>query len=687
MDRSAPAPNHPSEADVFVLVEPFLQRDLVFQPNLGNALLMGAARRAGMDARLIQGQLSILPDLFDRDVEAIFSALAELDPQAHPNYAELRNADLGQLRQQSATLLETYYHQQPPRAFLDHRRINQYITHYLFTIQGIEDLIAAGREDQVPLIKRCAEGILSLNPDLIGFSAPYRFDALGQAIRKEIKQRSAVPIVIGGSFTPFIFPSRYAEVFAAQHMDYLIVGEGDLAFPRLVEALQNNAPPNNIPNVYYRAGDSIRGTPPEIVQELDSLPFPDFTPFDLDHYFTPERVLPIQTSRGCSWQRCAFCSHEAYAQGVYRTLSIPRVLAMIEYLKQTHHTSCFNFHDAEIPPGRLEEISAGILQTPTLQGQIIFKILARLEDGFLKPGLLEKLHAAGLRSVNWGMESANQRVINRMRKGIDVNNAGKILKASHKAGISNAVFIIWGFPGETPEERQDTLDFIHTHQNSIDIVISSPFMFSPFAPIGKHPEKWGLILREDVAWQSEDGVFTREKTLALGQKLHRQVLLGKISGRHTETLGRYIDIWPKEALIMIMNNHGWVRPDTLETLFAEQRDLQLYPLITGTLKVTEGKRSFTFYDYGKAFYFDAYFDETHAVSPLQERLIELSDGTRSLQTLHTIVQEEFNRTLSPDETADRVEDFFRTVFQNQWGLAFRVPFRPKPRQPEREIPA
>ena len=59
-----------------------------------------------------------------------------------------------------------------------------------------------------------------------------------------------------------------------------------------------------------------------VINNLDKLPYPDYSQFDLDLYLTPKRILPLQTARGCSWRKCAFCSHHAIDLGNYKTFSI-----------------------------------------------------------------------------------------------------------------------------------------------------------------------------------------------------------------------------------------------------------------------------------------------------------------------------------------------------------------------------
>ncbi len=659
---------------MFVLVESIASDYLLEESDLGCALIMGIAEENRIKNRFIQGQLNLIKSLFGESQKPILALITDLDHDKYPELDFLNKEKPGEIYEKNLDLFNYFYHRKSNQVFFDYRKYFNYRNSFKILAHAAKTLIIEGLYDEFPLVDSFVSQILAHDPDLIGFSMAYGFDPISRLIRKKIKETTEIPIVVGGAHTPFIKPLDYKEMFVTEYFDYLIVGQGDLAFPRLYAALNANQNPQNIPNVFYNRDGEVVGTPPEIVEDLDQLPFPDFSQFDLDHYYAPNRILPVQSSRGCSWGKCAFCSHEVYAQRKYRELSIPRLISMLEHLQQTYQTDSFDFHDAEISPERMEEISKAILASPSLQGSLNIRFLGRLESGFLKPGLFEEMHEAGVMAINWGLESGNQRILNLMRKGIRVDDAGRILQSAHSAGISNLVFIIWGFPGETDAERKDTLAFIHRNRKNIQLVLTGSFYLKTLSPMGRAPQKWGLIVDEKGEWRTNDGCFSSRQSEQVGQRLGREIALGKIPDVSFPVVGSYWGDYSAEMLIYILNSYDWVPFDQIADLAGSKSLDQLIPVIPGTRK----KQDFIFYNFNKPFFLDAFSYDAKKLSEIEWAAIQLSDGSR---TVSEIIQEVLNfetKNISLKQIDENLRLFFKKVLINHWGLAFRKRFGKNP---------
>ena len=90
--------------------------------------------------------------------------------------------------------------------------------------------------------------------------------------------------------------------------DSAIVGEGEVALLRLIEALDQNRDLSSVPNLIYHDGVTVTVNESKAPEPVATLPVPDFDGLPLDLYLAPSRVLPIWASRGCYWGRCAFCN-------------------------------------------------------------------------------------------------------------------------------------------------------------------------------------------------------------------------------------------------------------------------------------------------------------------------------------------------------------------------------------------
>ena len=160
---------------------------------------------------------------------------------------------------------------------------------------------------------------------------------------------------------------------------------------------------------------------------------------------------------------------------------------------------------------------------------------ARLEKGFLDDDLLPRMAEAGFRTLYWGLESGNDRVLKSMRKGTTTRRAAAILEAAARAGLSNHCFVLVGFPGETLAEAEDTLAFLEEHAEAIDAIGLQAFVLSRDAPVGKDPARWGLVPHADGSYDVASGLSQAEAA-RLVTLIERRHQLG--GARHTRRAGR-----------------------------------------------------------------------------------------------------------------------------------------------------
>jgi radical SAM superfamily enzyme YgiQ (UPF0313 family) len=83
-------------------------------------------------------------------------------------------------------------------------------------------------------------------------------------------------------------------------------------------------------------------------------------------------------------------------------------------------------------------------------------------------------------------------VLDKMRKGTNVEDVKEVLKQSHEAGIVNTVFIMFGFPGETKKEFTETIDFLKENSANIDLVSTSVFGLQKGSAVYNNPKEFGI---------------------------------------------------------------------------------------------------------------------------------------------------------------------------------------------------
>jgi anaerobic magnesium-protoporphyrin IX monomethyl ester cyclase len=227
-------------------------------------------------------------------------------------------------------------------------------------------------------------------------------------------------------------------------------------------------------------------------EDMRRLPVPDFRGLPLSLYLTPRPVLPLLTSRGCYWHRCSFCTSYLSYGSQYSARPRRRLLEDIDTLVSRHGTSHFFFADQAVPPATLRWLADALTRS---ERKITFYGQTRC-DGDFTAGWLPQLRAAGCTKLYFGVESGSPRMVRKMAKGIDLDLARDVLQSCAEAGIAVHLFFLVGFPGETPEDRARTIEFLESMPEVVGFpgfsMNFAPFGLEPMSTVGCHPDRFGI---------------------------------------------------------------------------------------------------------------------------------------------------------------------------------------------------
>lgn len=337
------------------------------------------------------------------------------------------------------------------------------------------------------------EAVLAGSPDLVGLSLA----ALNQLVPAltlidRIKASAPdVPIVVGGTMVLYLYElaERRPELFDG--VDFMVVGEGETALVHLLEALRSVRPMESVENLLFRRGGRFLTGRIGHVEDVQKLGPPDFDGMPWDTYFSPTRVVPYLASRGCYWDRCAFCSLCATYMNKYRERSVDRVLADLRHLSGIGSAGqCFVFNDECFSPRRLRTISRALIDADL---KIEWDILARFEKSFTSEDFALAAKA-GLNWITWGLESGSPHVLDLMNKGTRPGVASRLIREADSAGLWNNVLVLLGFPGETDEDYLQTKEFVRQNSEHIDSLGYGLFLLEKGAPIFADWQKYGITL-------------------------------------------------------------------------------------------------------------------------------------------------------------------------------------------------
>ncbi len=335
--------------------------------------------------------------------------------------------------------------------------------------------------------------ILSDNPGLIGISITSTSQIIpGLTLANLIKkERPDTHITVGGSVFTKLIDNLKTNESLFTIVDSFVVFEGEHALVSLAEELDGKKDLKKVPNLIYRENGKTRVNDSFFVEDMNTLPTPDFEGLPLDLYHTPELVLPVQTSRGCYWRKCAFCNLHLDHR-VYRPRKIELVVEDIKKLSAKYRTKFFFITDESIPINSLNRLSDSIIE----QDMDVKWICGARFEKSLNTNLIEKASRAGCLKIVFGLESYSQRVLDLMRKGTETGHIRKIVQDCLKYDIAVHLYIIVGFLTETREEVRETVNFIF---NNKELLRSYGFSCLPClfdlekgSPIMESPEKFGL---------------------------------------------------------------------------------------------------------------------------------------------------------------------------------------------------
>jgi len=295
-----------------------------------------------------------------------------------------------------------------------------------------------------------AEEIKKKNPDAVGItmmSVDYNPAMKCIEIIKEINQETKV--IVGGPHPSIIID----EVKANEKIDYIITGEGEISFSKLLKDIEAGNRPERI----------IEGEKPD----LDSLPFADRELFgDLEFPLPVEGFDPpfvtIIAGRGCIYN-CSFCqpAERIIFGKKLRRRSVDNVISELKTLKEKYNFKSMMIHDDCITEDRawvkefcIKYRENGFSQPFACQSRA--DIICKNED------IVKLMVDSGLNIFFIGFESGNQRILNFLRKGTKVEHNYQAAKICRKYGIKIWANYMLGIPTETKEEVMDTVKMLKT---------------------------------------------------------------------------------------------------------------------------------------------------------------------------------------------------------------------------------
>ncbi len=370
-------------------------------------------------------------------------------------------------------------------------------------------------QENSALLDSFADEILATGSEVIGFSVYSTTQRLSLELARRIKSKDkAKTIVCGGQMC---YPqARAMSLIREESVDAVVLGEGDEVIVSLMRKMAESGKPDHCLGVLWKENGTVRsgGLAPAIA-DLDGLPCPDFSDFNLRDYGNPTQ-LPMLASRGCPYP-CAFCNTKLF-WGKHRSLSGERmfreVLHDLDLYPEVHFIT-LNDHTVNADMEAFSHFVDLATELKEKNGHLKknyarlgWKGAAVIREEMTKE-LMERVKRSGCIELEYGVESASDKVRRIMRKPPkDMGTLERVIRDTAEAGIDVRANFMFGFPGETVEDFEQTLEFLRRNKDYFRQVHPSETFchIDPDTYMYNHPQEFGItnFLTNSLYWESAE---------------------------------------------------------------------------------------------------------------------------------------------------------------------------------------
>ncbi|HEU5229916.1 MAG TPA: PhpK family radical SAM P-methyltransferase [Ktedonobacteraceae bacterium] len=301
------------------------------------------------------------------------------------------------------------------------------------------------------------------------------------------KYNSSVKIIVGGPYiynqtkdTDKVTIERLFKYIDADF--YVISSEGEFALAHILMALKSGSSFDGVNNIAYRNGNTFVITSSGVESNSLEENMVNYSLFPKEEF---GQFVTLRTAKSCPFA-CAFCGFPQRA-GKYTYMDLRCVEQELNAIRDIDGVTTLTFIDDtfNVPKGRFKEILRMMIRN-----KYGFKWNSYFRSDHADEEAIELMGQAGCEGVFLGVESGSDQLLQRMNKTARRRHYAKAIPLLKAAGISTHANLIIGFPGETYETVQETMDFIETAQP--DFFRAQQWYCDPTTPIWQQREHYGI---------------------------------------------------------------------------------------------------------------------------------------------------------------------------------------------------
>jgi hypothetical protein len=450
-------------------------RRLERRPQLGHV-----EQRAYAALWAARGDLELAPERIEAAVEVLRDRERLYDPEAYDGAVQTVEAALRALSAAYAPLELSFTAYRTP-----------------FALLTPEEIALDARPERDPFyaaeLALCAR-LRDASVSVIGISVVFPGQlqpAFSLALRLRAALGEGVHLTVGGpALTQLLTPVRGDAARLARILgpfDSAICFEGETPLLTLCEAVDAGRSPAGIPNVVVKGGLLAPGG---TLEDLRTLPAPDFDGLPLGKYLSPTLVLPYDPTRGCYWGVCTFCHYGLAERGTapYKERAVPQVLDHLEALSRRHGTRYFYFSQDSVAPKTLVRLAEGILE----RGLVLRWATDLKPERYVTAERAATLRRAGAVACALGVESAAPRVLALIDKGRPIEEVESVIHNLDGAEVAVEAMCFTDFPTETHREALATVHFLERLAGKVALFILGEFDLTAGSLVAQRPGDFGL---------------------------------------------------------------------------------------------------------------------------------------------------------------------------------------------------
>ena len=318
-------------------------------------------------------------------------------------------------------------------------------------------------------VEQFEKEITDFQPDCVGISVlSSEYASILDTAAAIVKKNNKDIVTIAGGVH---VTTQYYRVLENKDIDYAVRGEGEYVLRDFLAYLNGEGAFPEKGLVFRKESGAVTALPPDLIQDLDALPLPNYDLIDYKAYANTSlrygvdsvHIYPyarLLTSRGCP-VGCSFCQVESISGDKWRPRNAEKVIDELTFLKAKYGIKAFFIED-DNPFGQKKRTKDMLRMLKERNLNLKWKV-AGVAVFMMDEEIFKLMAETGCQMIGIAIESGSERILKQViRKPVDLKKVPEMIKMAQKYGLYVAANFIIGFPGETWDEILQTIHYAET---------------------------------------------------------------------------------------------------------------------------------------------------------------------------------------------------------------------------------